>query len=575
MKFTFAKIPYLPKILFFIALPCLSQYTPVDGKDLSNLSYDELYNVMVTDVDSTKFHEAYNAYIQKALKDKDTLKLAQALRLNSYNLNFVEAIENVDSSISIAQNIKKVSINDLKEFMTLAYYTKGAIYYSNDLNLIAVEEFIKSYELAKSTDNKKLLIINLLLIADIKAGYGQEDEAILLQRKTLEYLKRNKSSIEAYQSQYLLWTEQMIRSYLFSKELDSAAKYIDMGISIAIEENLNSQLRDFRIQQAKLNFYLKNYQAASDTLMKYFDKNDGLWLADDIYYLGMIAGEMGNNLEKKKHFLAIDSIVKTHNYPLRDNFNEVYQYLLKESIAANDASKTEEYLNRVVYYDSLLLNTQKQLREITLKKFDLPMQEEEKKLLGEMISAKSKWLTSFYVISGVMLLGLTAYYIKYTRAKKRLIYVMEHTIDLQMYKPITSTEDASDNKIDEEVASKVLDSLGEWERQKGFLDNTITQQILAKELNTNSTYLSQIINTYKNQNFASYLKDLRITHAINNLKKNPEIIQSKSMIHIAEMYGFNTTSVFSKAFKDKIGVTPGAFFRRIIEADKKETPKLG
>ena len=135
--------------------------------------------------------------------------------------------------------------------------------------------------------------------------------------------------------------------------------------------------------------------------------------------------------------------------------------------------------------------------------------------------------------------------------------------------PYTSKIDGK-SRINNELCEEILEKLCFWELQKGFLDNYITLHTLAKELNTNSTYLSQVINSHKNQNFASYLKDIRIAHAISDLKINPDIIKSKSMIHIAEMYGFNSIGVFSKAFKDKIGATPGVFFKRILEDEWKK-----
>lgn len=125
--------------------------------------------------------------------------------------------------------------------------------------------------------------------------------------------------------------------------------------------------------------------------------------------------------------------------------------------------------------------------------------------------------------------------------------------------------------VRQELLREILKKLSFWEQQNGFLDNKITLHRLAKELNTNSSYLSKVINTHKNQNFASYLKDLRITYAINHLKENPEIVKTKSMIQVAEMYGFNSLSVFTKTFKTKTGVTPGVFFKRILEEEWRKT----
>ncbi|NDV42847.1 helix-turn-helix domain-containing protein [Flagellimonas sediminis] len=571
----------IQRLLFLLAvLPSLAQTNSLNNEDLSRLSYDELYQIMVSESDSVLLNSTFKIYVKKAINKNDTLQLAQAYRLRSYNLAYPEGIKSVDSSMTIAKTINHIDKKDFDEFMALAHYTKGALFYTNDMNYPAVEECIKSYQYARKTDNKKLVVNILIFIADIKAVYGQEDEAILLQRQTLNFLEANKTTIEEYENYYYYWTEQMSRCFLFSKELDSAAKYIDIGILLAKKTNDEKQLRSFKIQQSKLNFYLGNFEASKDSLNKYIEEQNGqsmyleerneLSIADDLFYLGMIEGEYGNTSKKKQYFLKIDSIIKSKNYPLRDNFNEVYQFLLKEAISENDNLKTNEYLHRLVYYDSLLLTTQKQLREITLKKFDLPMQEEEKQMLGDIISTKSKWLTWFYVLSGIMLIGLSAYYTKYSRIKKRLAYALSHRIDLDIPTLLPERQEADDNKLDEEIVAKVLRNLKDWEEQKGFLDSNLTQQTLAKELNTNSAYLSQVINVHKKQNFASYLKDLRITYAINDLKSNPGIVQTKSMVQIAEMYGFNTVGVFSKAFKDKIGVTPGVFFKRIIEHSQRK-----
>jgi len=121
--------------------------------------------------------------------------------------------------------------------------------------------------------------------------------------------------------------------------------------------------------------------------------------------------------------------------------------------------------------------------------------------------------------------------------------------------------------VKKEILEEILSKVEFWEAQKGFLDNRVTQQSLAKILNTNSAYLSKTINLYKRQNFASYLRGVRISYAIDHIKQNPEILKTKSMIQIAEMYGFNSLSVFTKSFKNKTGMTPGAFFKKVIEQE--------
>jgi|GEM_PF-1654624 len=546
---------------------CWAQNKDTYSEDLSNLSYNELYDIMVSDVDSLYFEKVFNIYAEKARKNKDTLELAQAYRLKAYNLNLTTGIKYVDSSMVIAESIRVIEELDFDEFMAYAHYTKGALLYDNDNNYLAADEYIKCYNLARRSNNHDLSIIVLIFIADIKAVFGQEDEAILLQRKTRDYLDLNKINIEEFENLELFWAEQMSRSFLFAMELDSANKYIRKGLDLSKNYNDKNFLNQFKTQSAKLDFYLNNFRRAKDTLERYNKKSNNLQSADDLFYLGMIEGELGNQDRKRDYFLTIDSLLRQRNYPLRDNCSEIYQFLLKEAVNDGNTALADHYLNRVVYYDSLLLTTQKNLREITLRKFDLPMQEEEKEMLGNIISSKSKWLTWLYVMCGCMLIGLTAYFIKYKRTKNRLARLMGGSLTLEKPYALKETKD----QLDEETVAKVLQKLQIWEQKRGFLENSLTQQSLAKELNTNSSYLSKVINVHKSKNFASYLKDIRITYAINHLKENPEIVKTKSMIQIAEMYGFNSISVFTKCFKDKTGVTPGVFFKRILDDQWKKS----
>ncbi|MGB5271271.1 MAG: helix-turn-helix domain-containing protein, partial [Eudoraea sp.] len=117
--------------------------------------------------------------------------------------------------------------------------------------------------------------------------------------------------------------------------------------------------------------------------------------------------------------------------------------------------------------------------------------------------------------------------------------------------------------IDQEIINSTLDKLEKWEAEEGFLNQEVSQTSLAKEMDTNSSYLSKIINTYKKQNFSNYIKDLRITYAINYIKEKPEVINNKSTIQIAEYFGFNSLDVFVRTLKNKTGVTPATFFKQI------------
>ncbi|WP_416337329.1 helix-turn-helix domain-containing protein [Galbibacter sp. EGI 63066] len=70
---------------------------------------------------------------------------------------------------------------------------------------------------------------------------------------------------------------------------------------------------------------------------------------------------------------------------------------------------------------------------------------------------------------------------------------------------------------------------------------------LAKELNTNSTYLSKVINNSKQINFSNYINNLRIEYAIEKLTGS-EQFRAYTIQAIAEESGFGTAQSFSSSF---------------------------
>src|SRR5690606_14623444 len=89
-----------------------------------------------------------------------------------------------------------------------------------------------------------------------------------------------------------------------------------------------------------------------------------------------------------------------------------------------------------------------------------------------------------------------------------------------------------------------------------------TLNSLAKELNTNSTYLSKVINSSMQVNFSNYLNNLRVEYAIEKLAKS-EKFRSYTIKAIAEESGFSTAQSFSTAFYKITGIYPSYFIKRL------------
>ena len=94
---------------------------------------------------------------------------------------------------------------------------------------------------------------------------------------------------------------------------------------------------------------------------------------------------------------------------------------------------------------------------------------------------------------------------------------------------------------------------------------------MSKSFNTNSKYLSKVINTFKDKNFSNYINDLRIKYAIAELKKNPKF-RKFTIKAIAQETGFNTTEAFSKSFYKVSGIYP-SFFLKQLEKQSEQSSK--
>jgi len=92
-----------------------------------------------------------------------------------------------------------------------------------------------------------------------------------------------------------------------------------------------------------------------------------------------------------------------------------------------------------------------------------------------------------------------------------------------------------------------------------YLSNQLTIEELAKKLNTNRTYLSQIINENFSTNFNNFINKYRVKEAQRMLLEGNN--KTFTIESIANSAGFHSKSSFNTAFKKLTGLTPSDFIR--------------
>ncbi|WP_170062883.1 helix-turn-helix domain-containing protein, partial [Polaribacter butkevichii] len=118
------------------------------------------------------------------------------------------------------------------------------------------------------------------------------------------------------------------------------------------------------------------------------------------------------------------------------------------------------------------------------------------------------------------------------------------------------------SNISKEIINDILSKLHSFEKNKGFTNSDITLSKLAKELNTNSNYLSKIINQNKGVNFSTYVNKLRINYILLLLEEN-EVIRKYTIAAIANEVGFKNAESFSKAFFKETKLKPSFYIKEL------------
>lgn len=113
------------------------------------------------------------------------------------------------------------------------------------------------------------------------------------------------------------------------------------------------------------------------------------------------------------------------------------------------------------------------------------------------------------------------------------------------------------SKLTEELRTQIQAQLTDYMLQKPYHKLNFNIEDIAEALNTNTRYLSQVINESFGMNFFNFVNKYRIDEA-------KDILQSKdaeryTIEGVAKIVGFNSKSSFNGAFKKSTGFTPSEF----------------
>lgn len=256
----------------------------------------------------------------------------------------------------------------------------------------------------------------------------------------------------------------------------------------------------------------------------------------------------------------------------RDGYERLIDYYKKE----DNQVEQLKYINHLFYADSVMAHNNKYIAKDIYKKYDTPLLLQDKELLINKLSNKNSSLQWFLIFSSLLVLVLLVIFFrtqKRLRGYQKQAVILLENVEIENSNKVRTVE--SENRLNncqkgkstlsEENFKEIKTKIIHFESSKGFKQNNLTLDKLARDLDTNRDYLSKFINEEKRKNFSQYLNELRINYILLELK-NDRKLRKYTISAIASEVGFSNSESFSNAFKRTTGTLP-SFYIKLLEKE--------
>lgn len=525
-------------------------------------SYDDLFELFNTESNFEKKIYYLNVWTKKAKEEKNIPKLMSAYQTSAIvYLNRDEVLYYCDSILNYSLGNNKYDYNTGS-----SYLIKGGFFYGKRDFKKAIDNYIKA---KKYSRNEYLNFSVNSSIGILKDRIGEFKEALVIHKKN--YLFAKKRIKHNSNRMYLNSIYAIANTFNSLRLLDSANYYNKIGVHESLTLKDSSLFNLFVLNQGTTEYHLRRYELAVDSLKKasiYFKKNQDLPnLAEAYYYLGRVYSKIKDVDKTVGYFKKVDTVFRQDNDVL-PIIKHSYEYLIDYYREQDNFKSQLIYVNQLIKLDSILYTNEIYLNKNIIKKYDIPRLLYKKESIIKSLNRKEK--TSRYVFVGLVCFLIVMGVIAVCQFKKRKIYKkrFEQIIDDKNFRDVDKKELNSKGGLDisvnvsEEIVFQLLSSLDSFEKNNGFIDSKINLQLLAQKFQTNTNYLSKVINQYKEMSLTNYISELRVEYAIKQLKTN-QVFRKYTIKAIAQEVGFNNSESFAKAFYKFKGIKPSYFIREL------------
>ncbi len=550
----------LSTLFYFYILFCFSQEYVIDS--LLKKSYKELsVSYRITGFDSIKALFYAKAYLEKGKLDKDTIRIADGYYFLSGLYSDKKMSQYCDSIITLTS-----SFNIKEAYPTRAYRQKGVYYHDiGDFNTA-----LKFYLKAINTSNINTLdnATAKFNIATLKYRLGLIDDAKNLFKEYVVFVKNNKFPNKNYYLNRSLYS--FSDALIFSNKLDSAMIIIKEGINECLKSRDVSIYNRFVLNSGICLFYEANYHRSIDSLLKskkliknQKDDHD-LTLAINNSYLSKNYFKIGEE-EKALQFFKEVSFFLNRTKDVSKEVLDLFPFIIDYYKLKKNKEKQLLYIEELMRFDSIHNTRYREVSNVMVKSYDIPNLLKRKSKLIDFLKNKDKKnrTTTFILIlfSSAFLLLMLALLRRTFVLKNRFEKIIHEMNKERISVTRNVSRGVKISNMSPDLINRILNDLEEFEVSKKFIQNKYTLSSLAKELGTNSAYLSKVVNLKKSTSFTNYLNNLRVDYAIKKITEDP-IFRLYTIKAIAKESGFNYQQTFSVAFYKRTKLKPSYFIKK-------------
>lgn len=506
------------------------------------------------------------SFLKKARLYNDDSKIAKSYmllgNLENYNENYNEALKYIDTCISYSKKLKENKIS------LFAYKVKGNIYSKLGDYTNSISYHLKVDSIAKQTKDTLQQMRSNHNIGIIKERIGNIEEAIAI-------FLDNLNKLEATPSLYneILHINTLISLTATHIETDpkKAIFYNNQVKELSEKSNDIDALSYHYMFEGKIAYHQKQHEKAlnsfhiADSIIVSSLNNKG-----NLFIIYRLKGKI--LFEQNKCEEAINILEKAKELYTNKGYQhfellEIFTLLAKCYSKTNQKDKALENFNLGSSFyeknDHIKINVSKKIKE----KYEIANFKDEIERLTHTLQKDQKTNTLLKVTGGFLSVFLIVFITLYLRSKytnkRKFGRLLEHinTLEKQQHEVIESQSKTS-NIISNEKVTTLLKNLEKFENNHEFLNSKTSLSFVAKKLNSNTSYVSKIINEYKGKSFINYITELRINYALQRIK-NDKVFRSYSIKGIAEELGFKSEGSFSRAFKQHTGIYPSYFIKNI------------